>query len=146
MRECCFRAEASVAGHGAAQLTAAERFAGLGLDLFAAEAAAGSAREFASETRESSARRAGALAARHAALCAGVKTPALTTIVANDELTPREREIAALAALGRRNTEIAAEFVLSTRTVETYVLRACRKLGVNSRRELAQVLAPDVSR
>lgn len=57
-----------------------------------------------------------------------------------ERLTPREREIALLAAARWSNAEIAEELVLSVRTVETYVLRACRKLGVERRTELARVL------
>ncbi len=51
-----------------------------------------------------------------------------------------------LAAAGRTNGEIAEALVLSVRTVETYVLRACRKLGVHARTGLRGVLAPDLAR
>ena len=52
-------------------------------------------------------------------------------------LSPREDEIAALAAQGRTNREIAALLHLSPRTVETHVANALGKLGLRSRRELA---------
>ncbi|WP_304455026.1 LuxR family transcriptional regulator [Nocardiopsis sp. YSL2] len=51
-------------------------------------------------------------------------------------LSPREGEIAALAAQGRTNREIAALLHLSPRTVETHVANALGKLGLRSRREL----------
>ena len=53
---------------------------------------------------------------------------------ADDELTEAERRVAALAADGLRNKEIAARLVIDVRTVETHLSRAYRKLGVRSRR------------
>ena len=40
-----------------------------------------------------------------------------------------------LASRGLTNAEIAETLVLSSRTVETHIYRAMRKLGVNDRRE-----------
>jgi DNA-binding CsgD family transcriptional regulator len=51
-------------------------------------------------------------------------------------LSPREREVLGLAAMGRTNREIATELVLSTRTVESHLAKVMRKLGVRSRRAL----------
>jgi len=51
-------------------------------------------------------------------------------------LSPREREVLGLAATGRTNREIAAELVLSPRTVESHLAKGMRKLGVRSRRAL----------
>ena len=45
-------------------------------------------------------------------------------------LTPREHEVAALAARGLPNAQIAARLVLSTRSVESHLYRAMTKLGV----------------
>ncbi|MDI1462109.1 LuxR C-terminal-related transcriptional regulator [Catellatospora sp. KI3] len=56
-------------------------------------------------------------------------------------LTPREREVAQLAAQGRTNREIAQVLFLSPRTVEQHVARALHKLGVHSRAELAGAVA-----
>ncbi|MFE7335989.1 helix-turn-helix transcriptional regulator [Streptomyces griseus] len=57
-----------------------------------------------------------------------------------DHLSPRERAVARLAALGLSNREIARELVLSHRTVEHHVARALRKLGVSSRTEIGPQL------
>jgi len=51
-------------------------------------------------------------------------------------LSPREREVLGLAAMGRTNREIATELVLSPRTVESHLAKGMRKLGVRSRRAL----------
>jgi predicted ATPase/DNA-binding CsgD family transcriptional regulator len=52
-------------------------------------------------------------------------------------LTRREAEVAALAARGLTNREIAAELVLSVRTVEVHVDRILTKLGFRTRTQLA---------
>ena len=52
-------------------------------------------------------------------------------------LSPREEEVARLAASGRTNREIAEALVLSPRTVEVHVAKAMHKLGVRSRNALA---------
>jgi DNA-binding NarL/FixJ family response regulator len=52
-------------------------------------------------------------------------------------LTRREVEVAGLVARGRSNREIADEFVLSERTVETHVQHILTKLGFTSRTEIA---------
>ncbi|WP_029138800.1 ATP-binding protein [Nakamurella lactea] len=57
-------------------------------------------------------------------------------------LSPREREVSHRAAAGRSNQQIATELQLSTRTVESHVASALRKLGGRSRRELASLLTP----
>jgi DNA-binding CsgD family transcriptional regulator len=59
------------------------------------------------------------------------------------ELSDREREVADLAAAGLTNKEIATELFLSLRTVESHMSKALRKLGHQSRRELARQLPPD---
>ncbi|WP_022883822.1 AAA family ATPase [Glaciibacter superstes] len=56
-------------------------------------------------------------------------------------LTAQEAQIAALAAAGRTNPEIAAELFLSSRTVEWHLGKVYPKLGIASRRELRHTLA-----
>jgi len=56
--------------------------------------------------------------------------------VAPDDLTRREREIAALIGQGKTNGEIASELVLSKRTIETHVSNILSKLGLSSRAQI----------
>jgi len=55
-------------------------------------------------------------------------------------LSTRERQVAMLVVLGHATKLIAYELGLSAATVRVLVARACSKLGVASRRELARVL------
>ena len=59
---------------------------------------------------------------------------------ASDDLTPQERQIARLARDGLSNPEIGARLFLSSRTVEWHLRNAFTKLGIRSRRELANAL------
>ncbi|WP_217193259.1 helix-turn-helix domain-containing protein, partial [Streptomyces buecherae] len=54
-----------------------------------------------------------------------------------DQLSPREREVARLVALGHTNREIADVLFLSPRTVEQHVAKVLRKLNVTSRGEVS---------
>jgi DNA-binding CsgD family transcriptional regulator len=58
-----------------------------------------------------------------------------------DELSPREREILALVADGRDNSEIAEGLVLSQRTVERHVSNIYLKLGLEGRTARAAAVA-----
>src|SRR6185312_4834050 len=60
---------------------------------------------------------------------------------ATGALTASERRVAELVAQGRKNREIAAELVVTPRTVEAHLTRIYAKLGVRSRAELASRLA-----
>ncbi|WP_458782393.1 LuxR C-terminal-related transcriptional regulator [Arthrobacter sp. D3-16] len=53
------------------------------------------------------------------------------------ELTEREAQVAALVAQGQSNKEIAAELVLSPRTVGGHIERILAKLGFTSRTQIA---------
>jgi DNA-binding CsgD family transcriptional regulator len=57
-----------------------------------------------------------------------------------DTLTPREMEVAQLAAQGKRNSEIARDLHISVRTVETHLANIYAKLHVRSRTELARII------
>jgi DNA-binding CsgD family transcriptional regulator len=59
----------------------------------------------------------------------------------DDRLTPREQEVAALAASGLPTREIAVASFLSQKTVEYHLTRVYRKLGVRSKSELVFALA-----
>ena len=58
-----------------------------------------------------------------------------------DSLTPTETKVAALVEEGLSNPEIAAKLLLSRRTVATHVSHILRKLGVNSRIDIAREAA-----
>jgi DNA-binding CsgD family transcriptional regulator len=136
-------AAARLESDGARLLEAAERFAGLGAPLLAAEAARAAAAAHRDAGRDASARAAARRAAALLAACAGARPPTLSGAVADplDDLTPREREIALLAARGLSSREIAARLVVSVRTVDNTLLRAYRKLGISRRTQLAGLLA-----
>ncbi|MET7709558.1 helix-turn-helix transcriptional regulator [Micromonospora sp. NPDC005413] len=55
-------------------------------------------------------------------------------------LTPRERQICELASTGHDNAAIAAQLVLSVRTVENHLRRAYVKLGVRGRNGLPSAI------
>ena len=57
-----------------------------------------------------------------------------------DTLTPREMEVAQLAAQGKRNSEIARDLHISVRTVETHLANIYGKLNVRSRAELGHLI------
>ena len=57
------------------------------------------------------------------------------------ELTATEERVAALAAAGHTNRQVAAALFLSPRTVEDNLARVYRKLGVSSRAELGAAIA-----
>lgn len=55
-----------------------------------------------------------------------------------NELSPRERDVAALVATGHTNREIAELLFLSPRTVEQHVAKVLRKLNVSARGEVGE--------
>ena len=52
-------------------------------------------------------------------------------------MTRREREVAALLAVGMTNRQVAAALVLAEGTAENYVQRILGKLGFNNRAQVA---------
>ena len=53
-----------------------------------------------------------------------------------DELTPREREVVSLIAVGLSNEEISRKIYVSPSTVKTHAARAMTKLGARDRAQL----------
>ncbi|WHM40850.1 LuxR family transcriptional regulator [Streptomyces sp. BPTC-684] len=71
--------------------------------------------------------------------CEEPATPLLAHLSPAADLTPREREMALLAAQGRTSKEIAAQCGVSVRTVDNTLGRAYRKLGISDRSGLQGV-------
>ncbi len=60
-------------------------------------------------------------------------------------LTPQERQVAGLAASGLSNADIAAQLLLSPKTVATHLSHTFRKLGIGSRAALRDALGPETA-
>ncbi|MEU1167893.1 helix-turn-helix transcriptional regulator [Streptomyces sp. NPDC005921] len=72
------------------------------------------------------------------ALDTGDAAPAAAPSAAlSSPLTRREQQVAALVAQGMSNRRIAAELVLSPRTVDSHVERILAKLDVGNRAQIA---------
>jgi DNA-binding CsgD family transcriptional regulator len=138
-----YAAHAAAAADGDARrlVSAAEQFERIGMGLLAAEAATEAARAFrdAGDGRAANAQevRAVALAER----CEGARTPGLMVPLTVTPLTPRERDIASMAARGESSKAIAARLVVSVRTVDNHLQNVYTKLGISGRRQLADALA-----
>ena len=118
---------------------ASEAFETIGCELLAAEAAAEATAVWRRRGERGGASRSAARAMQFVARCEGARTPALAHL--DDEpgvrLTPREREIATLAAQGLTSSAISDELVVSVRTIDNHLQRVYTKMGINSRAELA---------
>ena len=74
----------------------------------------------------------------HRELLATGARPRRTAAAGRDELTPSERRVTQMAAEGLTNREIAQALFVTEKTVETHLGRAFVKLGVRSRKQLAE--------
>jgi DNA-binding NarL/FixJ family response regulator len=84
------------------------------------------------------------VAAGHAVFPAGWLSRARRAAVANDPvagLSPRQREVLELLALGMDNDQIAARLFISRNTVKFHVRTIYERLGVHNRVAAARVLA-----
>ena len=131
---------------GAALDRVGAAFQDLGALLLAAEAKAAAARAHRAAGRDASANAAQERAAALAAACQGTRTPGLGPATAASVLTPREREVALLAAAHTSSREIATRLHLSVRTVDNHLGRIYAKLGVSSRTQLATLFEARASR
>jgi DNA-binding CsgD family transcriptional regulator len=115
-------------------------FEDLGALLLAAEAKAAAARAHRTAGRDARANASQERAAALAAACQGARTPGLAAAMPVSVLTPREREVAMLAAAQASSRDIATRLHLSVRTVDNHLGRVYAKLGVSSRAQLATLL------
>jgi len=122
-------------------LEVSQRFEQIGAMALATEAAQEAADAFA---RGGDQRAAARLANRATELSAhvdgDVRRSALG-LAGADPLTQREREVAELAADGLSSKLIGERLFVSTRTVESHLLRIYAKLGVRTRAELIEMLS-----
>lgn len=129
-------ARAEAAGDATALRAVGTEWESIGHLLYAAEAfaSAGQAARADGRAREATAdlQRAASLAAA----CEGARTPLLRFSDGAEPLTPREREIASLAAQGLSSNEIATRLFLSPRTVNNHLQSTYAKLGIRGRHEL----------
>jgi DNA-binding CsgD family transcriptional regulator len=107
--------------------------------IFAIDAAARAAQAHRSAGRADLARASTAVAWAVARECDGLRSWSTHRIQAPD-LTSRELEIALLAADGLTSKQIAAQLVVSDRTVNNHLQTIYGKLGINSRTRLADIL------
>ncbi|NHC45323.1 LuxR C-terminal-related transcriptional regulator [Motilibacter aurantiacus] len=118
----------------------ADEFERIGSRMSAAEAAAQAAQAAAGTASKREVAALTARARQLAGRCEGGVLHALL-VESVSPLTDREREISRLAARGMSSREIAERLFLSVRTVNNHLQAAYTKLGIGSRRELAEALS-----
>lgn len=133
-------AESLRANDGDGLLAAAAQYRAIGDRAAAADAAAQAAAMFTRCDRGKRSLYAAALARELADECGGLNTPALRSRV-GIPLSGRQRGVVELVVAGLSNREIAERLVMSVRTVEGHVYRACQRVGAQSREELASILS-----
>jgi DNA-binding CsgD family transcriptional regulator len=132
-------AQALLAGDGEGLLEASAKYRGIGDRVAAADAAAQASVAFDESQQHRRGLYAAALARELADECGGLCTPALRT-PAGLKLSGRQRDVIELVVAGLSNRQIADQLVMSVRTVEGHVYRACQRVGAQSREELASII------
>lgn len=128
------------ANDGDGLLAASSEYRAIGDRAAAADTAAQAAAMFTRNDRSKRGLYAAALARELADECGGLDTPALRSRVGLP-LSGRQRGVVELVVAGLSNREIAERLVMSVRTVEGHVYRACQRVGAQSREELASILS-----
>ncbi|MBX8689671.1 LuxR family transcriptional regulator [Mycobacterium sp. 20091114027_K0903767] len=131
--------EALAADDGAELLAAAGEYRALGDRATATDATAQAAVAFGRHGQGKRSAYAAALAQESADECGGLCTPALRN-PSGQPLTGRQREIVELVVAGLSNKQIAERLVMSVRSVEGHLYRACQRVGASSREQLAAII------
>jgi DNA-binding CsgD family transcriptional regulator len=132
-------AKALLGGDGEGLLAASAGYRGIGDLAAAADAAAQASIAFDESQQHRRGLYAAALARELANECGGLCTPALRT-PEGLKLSGRQRDVVELVVAGLSNRQIAERLVMSVRTVEGHVYRACQRVGAQSREELASII------
>lgn len=114
-------------------------FEEMGDRIAAADASAHAARAFQDCEQQSPRLFASGRATRLITECGGV-TPATSAAEMPLPLSDRELEIAIFVSRGLTNRQIAESLVMSVRTVEGHIYRACSRLHLTNRSELADIV------
>lgn len=130
---------AVAAGDDARLVAAAARAHAIGCGTFARAMLDDAVRIARDSGRSADAAAAATQLARVREAQTGWPEPVVADAVDALGLTPRELEVARRAAAGATDAEIAAEFVVSVRTVNAQLRAVYRKLGVDGRRALRSV-------
>lgn len=132
-------AESLATKDGEGLLAASNDYRALGDRVAAADAAAQAAVAFSQSQQRRRRLYAAAIAQGLSDECGGLSTPALRSPTGHP-LTERQREIVELAVAGMSNKDIAKRLIMSVRSVEGHLYRACQRVGANSREELAVII------
>jgi DNA-binding CsgD family transcriptional regulator len=132
-------ARALLGGDGEGLLAASASYRRIGDRAAAADAAAQASVAFDDGQQHKRGLYAAALARELADECGGLHTPALRT-PAGLKLAGRQRDVVELVVAGLSNRQIAEKLVMSVRTVEGHIYRACQRVGAQSREELASII------
>jgi DNA-binding CsgD family transcriptional regulator len=132
-------AESLQSGDGEALLAVSADYRAIGDQATAADAAAQAGAVFTRGGQRSRGLYAAAIAQELAKECGGLCTPALRSPL-GVPLTGRQRDVIELVVAGLSNREIADRLVMSVRTVEGHVYRACQRVGAQTREQLATII------